>query len=120
MPQNSLETAFPSLWSIHVLVTAAREGETWDTIVSRLGMRSKHQVLRTVERFERRIGLRGLLTEEGDHDGPHVPQRYRAFVDELAGMLDVWAIAQEKVSVNPRTYFVRVNGYWSHIENFAA
>jgi hypothetical protein len=121
MPQNPFEADFPSLWSIHVLVTAAREGETWDSVVSRLGMRSKHQVLRTVERFERRIGVRGLLASTGDdRDGPQVPERYRAFVDELAGMLDGWAIAREKVSVNQRAYIVRVNGYWSHIENFAA
>ncbi|HET6949612.1 MAG TPA: LysR family transcriptional regulator substrate-binding protein [Acidimicrobiales bacterium] len=118
MPQNQQDVDYPGLWSLHVLASAAREGESWDDITARLGMRSKHQVLRTVRRLEQRIGVRGLLIDAGDR--PVIPPHHHRFVEEISAMLATWAIARDRAAASARTYLVRVDGYWSHVENFAA
>lgn len=116
MARNERESAYPTLWQLEAL-KAAHDAQTWEEVTTQLEV-EKHQVLRTVARLETKLGIgRGLLLDR--ENAPYVQEPLLRLVDDARAILTTWQVMQEHARESERTYFVRINGYWSHIEHFA-
>lgn len=115
MPRNERESAFATFWQLQVLDVVARSN-SWGSAQSELGL-DKHQILRLIERLAKKLGIeRGLLVELAGR--PHVPIQYEGLVDEARDVLFRYQAIEEKASLDRRIFLIRIDGYWSHIEQF--
>lgn len=115
--RSDRESAYPTLWQLEALRVAAH-ADSWDEVTAALGVDSKHQVLRTVARLEEKLGIqRGLLLDRDNR--PHVLEPFQTLVDEAEAILTGWEAMQHRARETERSYFVRFDAYWSHIELIA-
>lgn len=115
VPRNDRESSFATFWQLSVLEVVARS-DSWTSAESELGL-DKHQIQRLVTRLAAKLKIdRGLLVElEGR---PHVPMEYDGLVDEARDVLFKYKAIEEKASLDRRIFLIRIDGYWSHIEQF--
>jgi LysR substrate binding domain-containing protein len=118
MARHERESAFPTLWQLGALLIAA-ERDSWEQVTEELGVSSKHQVLRMIERLEDKLGIeRGLLVDLDNK--PHVDANFEPLIADVRTLMDAWRALQVQANRIESSYFVRLDGYWSHVENFAA
>ncbi len=118
MPRGKREANFPTLWQLEAFRAAARAAN-WDDAIEALGLTSKHEVIRTIDRLQEHLGLRrGLLLDRENR--PYVPDDLSRLVAEVESALEHWQAARDSVSGFENSFYIRLDGYWSHVENFAA
>ena len=77
---------------------------------------NKSQIQRLVQRLADKLEVPRLLT---DLDGqPHVPAEFESLIDEVRDVLFKYTMIQEKANLARRTFLIRIDGYWSHVEQF--
>ncbi len=89
--------------------------KSWTAAQDELGM-NKSQIQRLVQRLADKLEVPRLLTEL---DGrPHVPAEFESLIDEVRDVLFKYTMIEEKANFARRIFLIRIDGYWSHIEQF--
>jgi DNA-binding transcriptional LysR family regulator len=118
VPRGGREVPLPTLWQLEAFRTAA-QADSWDDAIEALDVTTKHEIIRAVERLQIHLGLRrAILIDRGNR--PHVPDHLTGLVDEVDKTLTHWKAARDVASGIEHTFYIRLDGYWSHVENFAA
>lgn len=115
MARNDRESRYPTFWQLEALEVVQR-ATTWDQATAELG-RPRTQIERVVKALSDKLGFQKSLLRNIDGK-PVVPPQYDKVVDQVRKVLLSYAVLEERARAPQLAFIVRVDGYWSHVENF--